>query len=100
MNIEHKIEEKKGRFIVFIDDKEAGYLKYENLPNGNLLANGTLVYDDYRDQKLGTPLFNAFIDFAKSKNLKIYPTCPYIVVMFKKHPELKDMLDEDYLATL
>lgn len=96
--IEIKQEHTKnnGKFIVYYDAIEAGYLKYDILTNNDLKANGTLVYDDYRDKKLGTPLFNAFINFVKANNLKVYPTCPYIVAMFEKHTELANLLSNDY----
>lgn len=96
MEIKHIHEKEKGRFTVNIDGNEAGYLKYDIMPNGSLKANGTLVYDDYREQKLGRPLFDAFVDYLKSENKKVFPTCPYVVSMFKKHPELSDLLDNDY----
>lgn len=96
MKINHIQNENDGKFVVTIDGKEAGYLQYKILENGNLNANGTLVYDDFRKMKLGTPLFNSFIDYVKANNLKVFPTCPYIVVMFKKHPELADLLADDY----
>lgn len=97
MEIKHQPEEGKGRFVIYVNNTEAGYIKYEIMPNGNLKANGTLVYDEFRDQHLGTPLFNTLINFAKEKSVKIYPTCPYVVVMFQKHPELSNLLDDDYL---
>ena len=97
MEIKHQHEEGKGRFVVFVDDKEAGYIKYEIMPNNNLKANGTLIYEEFRAQHLGTPLFNTLINFAKEQKVKIYPTCPYVVKMFERHPELSDLLDDDYL---
>lgn len=99
MEIKHQPEEGKGRFVVYVNDIEAGYIKYEIISNGNLKANGTLVYDEFRNQHLGTPLFNTLINFAREKGVKIYPTCPYVVKMFERHPELSDLLDEDYLKS-
>lgn len=97
MEIKHKPLEDKGRFYVYVDDKEAGYIQYKIKPNKNLIANGTLVYDEFRDQHLGTPLFNTLIDFAKKQGVKIFPTCPYVIKMFERHPELHDLLDEEYI---
>lgn len=96
MKIMHKKEAQKGKFVIEIDNKEAGYLKYEIFPNGNINANGTLVYDDYRDQKLGKPLFDELIDYARENKLKIYPSCPYVAIMFKKHPNLSDLLAKNF----
>jgi uncharacterized protein len=96
MKIQHQTEEGKGRFVVSVEGKEAGYIKYEIMPNRNLKANGTLVYDEFRDQHLGKPLFDTLLQFAKDQDVKIFPTCPYVVAMFQKHPELNEYLDEDY----
>jgi predicted GNAT family acetyltransferase len=86
----------KGRFIVNYNGQEAGYLKYELTENGSLLANGTLVYEEFRDKRLGIPLFNQLIEYASKNNLKIYPTCPFVVKMFDKKPELASLLDPTY----
>lgn len=86
----------EGRFIPMVDGKEAGYIKYKYLENGNINANGTLVYDDFKDQKLGMPLFDKLIEFVTEKGIKIYPTCPFVVKMFSRKPELHHLLDESY----
>lgn len=92
---------KEGRFFIIIDnDTEAGWIRYQWLENGNLLANGTLVYYEFRDQWLGTPLFNRLIEFAEEKKVKIYPVCPFVVKKFTVHPELKHLLADDYLKEL
>jgi len=100
MEIKHQKEDDKGRFVIFIEGQEAGYIKYEIMPNHNLKANGTLVYDEYRDQRLGTPLFNTLVNYAKEQGVKIFPTCPFVVKTFQRHPELHDMLDDDYKAQI
>lgn len=96
MEFKHLEEENGGRFIVQVDGKDAGYIKYQWMENGNFNANGTLVYDEYRDHKLGMPLFNKLIAFAEEKGVKIYPTCPFVVKTFNRHPELHHLLDPGY----
>lgn len=91
MDIVHKPEANRGRFYIYVDGKEAGYIQYQLLPSGNLDANGTLVYDEFRDQKLGTPLFNRLVDYAREQGVKIVPTCPYVAKMLDRHPELSDL---------
>jgi len=63
-----------------------------------MLADGTRVYEQFKDQKLGLPLFNRLIDFAKEKEIKIYRICPFAVKTFACTPELLYLLAEDYLA--
>lgn len=94
----HIDDQNEGRFIVEADGEEAGFIKYKYLENGNINANGTLVHEKFRDQKLGGPLFDKLIGFAEEKNTKIFPTCPFVVKTFKRKPELAHLLASDYTA--
>jgi predicted GNAT family acetyltransferase len=97
ITFKHIDDNNEGRFIVEYEGQEAGYIKYKWLENGNINANGTLVYDTFKDKKLGMPLFNQLIGFAREKGIKIYPTCPFVVKMFSRMPELNDLLADDYV---
>lgn len=93
----HTDDKRLGKIFVEVDGKEAGYIKYTWLPNDNLKADGTLVYDEFRTQKLGAPLFDKLISYAQELGVKIYPTCPFVVKTFARRPELKELLAADYL---
>lgn len=68
MNFKQYDDGKEGRFFVILDNgMEAGWIQYKWLGNGNLLANGTRVYEEFKDQKLGIPLFNKLVEFAEKK---------------------------------
>lgn len=98
-NIQIKQEEREDsvKFWMF-GRSETRFIQYEWLPNGNFKANGTLVYDDFRDKKLGKPLFDALMNFAREKNVKIYPTCPFVVLSMKRDASTHDLWAEDYKA--
>src|SRR5690554_1391338 len=101
MNFKQYDDGKEGRFFVILDNgMEAGWIQYKWLDNGNLLANGTRVYEEFKDQKLGIPLFNRLVEFAEERKTKIYPLCPFVVKTFARHPELKNLLADDYLQAL
>lgn len=91
---------KEGRFVAEVEGKEAGYIKYKWLENGNINANGTLVHDEFRDHRLGMPLFDKLIAFATEKGIKIYPTCPFVVKVFSRRPDLNHLLADDYVTNL
>jgi predicted GNAT family acetyltransferase len=98
MNFKQYDDGKEGRFFVILgNEMEAGWIQYKWLDNGNLLANGTRVYEEFKDQKLGIPLFNRLVEFAEERKTKIYPLCPFVVKTFARHPELKHLLADDYL---
>lgn len=96
MEMKHVETGTGGKFVVEINGEEAGFIQYSWMDKGQINANGTLVHEAYRDQKLGMPLFNRLIAFAKEKGIKIYPTCPFVVKTFARHPELSDLLADDY----
>mgnify|MGYP003426692568 len=101
MNIRfNQIDDKRlGKIVAEVDGKEAGYIKYTWLPNDDLRADGTLVYDEFRAFKLGIPLFDKLVAYATDLGVKIYPTCPFVVKMFDRKPELRSILSESYLLT-
>lgn len=97
VRIEHIANEADGRFVAYVNDEEAGYIKYEWMPNGNFKANGTLVFEAFRSYKLGQPLYEALLNFAREQKVKIYPTCPFVVKMMNRDSGVWNLLDEDYL---
>lgn len=88
----------EGKIVVEVEGNEAGFIKYKWLENGNINAYSTFVKEEYRDKRLGMPLFDKLVEFAKEKGIKIYPTCPFVVKMFARMPELNDLLADDYAA--
>jgi len=95
MNFKQYDDGKEGRFFLLLDNgMEAGWIKYQWLGDDTLLANGTRVYEEFKDQKLGMPLFNKLIEFAKERNVRIKPECPFVAKTFARHPELKYLLAE------
>lgn len=96
VQIKHEVNEEGGKFWVFHEGTEAGFIQYKWLGNGNFNANGTLVYDEFRDQKLGKPLFDTLMNFAREQKVKIFPTCPFVVLSMKRDPSTHDLWAEDY----
>lgn len=71
MDYKHYDDSKEGRFFIILDNGlEAGWIGYFWLENGNLLANGTKVYEEFKDQKLGSFLFDRLVAFAIEKQVK------------------------------
>ncbi|MCW3162504.1 GNAT family N-acetyltransferase [Chryseobacterium oryctis] len=96
IKIIHVKDEDKGRFVVFVNDIEAGYIKYEWMENGNFNANGTLVYDEFKGKNIGKQLYNALMNFAREENVEIYPTCPFVVKTMLRDKAVYDLLDDDF----
>ena len=58
---------------------------------GVIEANHTFVDPSIRGQGVAHQLVDQLADFARTENLKIYPTCPYVVALFEKSTEYDDL---------
>ena len=52
------------------------------------------VDDAYRGQNVGRTLLDAVVAFAREKNLKVIPLCPFAKAQFDKDASLRDVLRE------
>lgn len=69
-------EEEQNKFILKGEGWEA-YIKY--FKRGNILyLVKTVVPNDQRNKGVGSCLIENSLNFAKSNNLKIIPTCPFV----------------------
>lgn len=92
MDIQQKDDGKHGVFELHDGEKLAGEMVYTWAGDQLLIIDHTDVADDYRGQGIGRQLLDTVIDFARKKELKIIPLCPYAKSVFDKHPELRDVL--------
>ena len=73
------------KFYMEIDDQEA-YLLYNVLPSGDLDFFKTYVPEALRGRKLAEKLMKAGIEYADKKNIRIKPSCSYVVGYFERNP--------------
>lgn len=87
----------EGKISACIDNAEAGYIKFKWVENNDINPFSTLVFDEYRDKRLGMPLFDRLVEYIIEKKVKVYPTCPFVVKMFSRKPELKHLISENFI---
>ena len=92
MEIKHTNDEKKGFFKVFDSENEAGLMTYTWINNQCFSIDHTAVYLNYEGKGIGKELVMAAVEFAREKNCKIVPLCEFAKVMFKRIPEIRDVL--------
>jgi predicted GNAT family acetyltransferase len=80
-SMEHKEEEK--RFNLIVDGQAGGYLTYD-IYDGYLDIQHTVVKPEMRGNGLGEILLDAAAEYAKSKGLRIIPTCSYAKKMLTR----------------
>ena len=87
----HKEEENKGSFLFYDQEKLAAEMSYSKA-NNFIIIDHTSVEADYRNRDLGYRLVDEIVEFAREKNIKVMPLCPFAASVFQKNEEIRDVL--------
>ena len=85
--IKHDVSNDK--FYIEGEKKNKGHATYV-IKNGVMDINSTYVDPAHRNQGYAKELVDAAVEYAKSKDLKLDPSCSYAVLVVQAH--YKDML--------
>ena len=87
MKIQHKLEDNRsGSFFIMDKEKQIAELDYD-LQDGILNAYHTGVRPELEGQGIAARLFDELVKYARDNNYKVIPTCSYILVKFRRHPD-------------
>lgn len=92
MNIERKDDGKKGAFAAMEKDVQAGLMTYTWAGNDKFIIDHTEVNTDFSGQGVGKKMVMAAVEFAREKDLKIIPLCPFAKSVFEKVEDIRDVL--------
>ena len=86
--IEFKIDE-NNRGSFFINNKEGSQIAELDfdVKDNVLNAYHTGVRKELEGQGIAAQLFDKLVEYAREKNYKIIPSCSYISVKFRRHPD-------------
>ncbi|MFA6701049.1 MAG: GNAT family N-acetyltransferase [Dysgonamonadaceae bacterium] len=86
MDVQLKLEKKKGRFFINKDDAQIAELDF--ILEANVMdAYHTGVRKEFEGQGIAGILFDEMIKYARDNSYKVIPTCPYILAKFRRHPD-------------
>lgn len=85
-------QEEKTRFFLEEDGKLVAEIRWEYINDELIDVNGTFVDPSQRGKGLAKKLVLEVIEKVKKENLKIVPTCSYVVDFFNANPEYEDLL--------
>ena len=69
-----------------------GFLDYE-LATGVIALVHTEVDDAHSGEGHAATLARSALDEARSRGLRVVPTCPYVASYIRKHPEYADLVE-------
>lgn len=90
MNIENFDDGKKGHFKATEGDTEAGLMTYTWAGNDKFIIDHTEGNPEFKG--VGMKLLDKAVAFAREKNVKIIPLCPFAKKMFERKEEIRDVL--------
>lgn len=90
MEIQHFDDGKKGYFKAVEGDTEAGRMTYVWAGDGKFIIEHTVGNPDFKG--VGKKMLDEAVAFARNKELKIIPLCPFAKKMFDRTDEIRDVL--------
>ena len=92
MVIKNKKVGTKGMFYVNNDEKILAEMVYTMPSHDKMIIEHTEVGEELKGQNVGYQLVKTAVEFARAHNIKIIPLCPFANSVFKRKPELADVL--------
>ena len=92
MKIDRLENPKGGEFVIQESGNRMAEMGYTNAGDGKIIIDHTFVESALRGENLGKDLVAEGVEFARERNLKIVPLCPFAMSEFEKHPEYSDVL--------
>lgn len=92
MNIEIKDDGKKGAFFAMENSEQAGMMTYSWAGEDKFIIDHTEVNPDFGGRGVGKKMVMAAVIFAREKEVKVIPLCPFAKSVFDKTEEIRDVL--------
>ncbi|MFA0963624.1 GNAT family N-acetyltransferase [Roseivirga sp. BDSF3-8] len=94
MALEVQLEETghKGRFYIRKQEKDIAEMTYSAAGKDRIIIDHTQVDKEYRGQDLGKQMVYKAVEYARNRQIKIVPLCPFANAIFKKNEEIRDVL--------
>jgi len=85
-----------GEVQLFTDDVKAGKMSVA-VTDEKLTVFHTEVFPQFEGHGFAKLLLDRLLSYAKEKDLKIIPLCPYVNLQFRRHPEeFADVWSKDW----
>ena len=92
MQIDQKDDGKKGMFYIEEDGKVVAEMDYVWAGEQKVIIDHTQIDESLRGKHVGKQLVHRAVVFAREKNVRILPLCPFAKSVFEKTPEYEDVL--------
>ena len=87
-----EINEKNGYFHIDIEGKTEAKMTFVFAGTDKIIIDHTEVNEGNNGKGFGKMMVAKAVDFAREKNIKIIPLCPFAKKVFDRTPEYSDVL--------
>ncbi len=84
--------ERRGKFVILENDIPAGEMTYVWAGKNKFIIDHTETYKEFGGKGYGKQLVMKGIEYAKEKEVKIIPLCPYAKKVMEADEALHDMI--------
>ncbi|NRB59024.1 MAG: N-acetyltransferase [Winogradskyella sp.] len=91
MNIQHTEDNKNGEFYYEVDGRNLASMTYTYAGDDKIIIDHTSVDESLKGQGVGYKLVETAVNFAREKNIKIMPLCPFANAVFNKRSKYSDV---------
>ena len=91
MNIQQYDDNKKGEFFLESEGKKLASMTDSYAGPDKIIIDHTEVDDTLKGQGVGYKLVEPSVKFARNKNIKIMPLCPFANAVFNKKSDYNDI---------
>lgn len=92
MDIQHKSGDTKGEFYIGESGDAKAKITYSKLGNTQIIVDHTEVSDDLKGQNIGKKLVEHVVNYARNRELKLIPLCPFAKSIIERDESLQDVL--------
>ncbi len=91
-NLKVTHDEANQQFEIALDDKKA-LIQYKKQGDDTLNLFHTEVPKEFEGKGVGSRLVKQTLDQIKAEGKKIVPSCPFVAIYVKRHPEYQTMVE-------
>lgn len=87
-----EVNDKNGFFYIEIDGKTVAKMTFVFAGTDKIIIDHTEVNDAFEGKGFGKMMVEKAVEFAREKEIKIIPLCPFTKSVIDKTPEFQDIL--------
>ena len=91
MKVDYKKNGSKEVFFIEEEGKQIGEIIF-SVSGDQMLIEHTEVEEAYRNNDVGQVLVEKSVEYAREKNYKIIPQCPFARAIIEKNESMQDVL--------